>query len=310
MSGMASQLESILDAIESVSLHFLFAVIALELLVLWVRGRWRGKRESWVSVACFALGVLPYDLFFALMQYEIMVWMYEHARIGTLGDAWYIWVLAYAAYDLGWWAVHFAAHKVRFLWCIHGAHHTPTDMNMSVAIRGSLLDFVQYVHLMIWLPILGFHPFMVLIVNATARLYGLFTHLHEDFVRSTPILDRVLITPSLHRVHHAKNPLYIDTNYANMFSFWDALFRTFQRQEAAHQPVFGVTDESIRPSSIVSCQIGLWQSLLRDMRSAPSLADKLKYLVMPPDWRPGDAASRARSEAPARSVAGREPHRA
>jgi sterol desaturase/sphingolipid hydroxylase (fatty acid hydroxylase superfamily) len=297
MSDMASQLESLLDAIEAVSLQFLYAVIALELLILWVRKKWSAKKESVVSVIAFNLGVVPYDLFFAVMQYELMVWMYDHARIMTLGDAWYVWVLAYVLYDLAWWVVHFAAHKVRFLWCIHGAHHTPTEMNMSVAIRGSLLDFVQYVHLMIWLPILGFHPLMVLIVNVTARLYGLFTHLHKDLVPRTPLLDGILITPSLHHVHHAKNPSYIDTNYANMFSFWDKLFGTFQLELKEEPPVFGVTDPGVNAKSVISIQLGIWQNMFADMRATPRWSEKLRYLIMPPDWRP-------RAEAPARIATG------
>ncbi|MFT3922298.1 MAG: sterol desaturase family protein [Myxococcales bacterium] len=290
---MASRLESTLDAIEGVSLHFLYTVIALELLVLWVRKKWGAKKESWASLVGFNLGTVPYDLFFAAMQYELMVWMYDHARLLTLGDAWYVWVLAFVLYDLAWWLVHFAAHKNRFLWCIHGAHHTPSEMNMSVAIRGSLLDFVQYVHLMVWLPILGFHPFMVLIVNVTARLYGLFTHVHKDFAPRTPMLDGFLITPSLHRVHHAKNPVYIDTNYANMFSLWDRVFGTLQLEVADEEPVFGVTDEGVNAESVISSQLGIWKSMLADMRATPRWMDKIKIPFMPPDWHPR-AATNAR----------------
>lgn len=283
---MDSQLESILSAIESVSLELLFGLILVELLVLWGLARWRSKKESWVSLACFALAILPYELFFGLLEYQLMEWVYDHARLVTLGGEWWVWALAFAFFDLSWWGVHFAAHKVRFLWCIHGVHHTPTEMNMSVAIRGSLLDFVEYAPLMVWLPILGFHPLMVLTVNVLARLYGVFTHLHEGFLRRTPLLDRVLITPSLHRVHHAKNSVYIDTNYANMFSFWDRLFGTRRLEVEGMAPVFGVTDERVDAGSVVSSQVGLWWTLLADLRSAPSWIDRFKHLVMPPDWRP------------------------
>lgn len=296
---MASQLESVLDAILRVSAYGLYAVIALELLVLWARKKWTAKKESVVSVLAYNLGGLPYRLFFAVLQYEIMVWMYEHARITTLGTEWYIWVLAFVLYDLGWWVVHFAAHKVRFLWCIHGAHHTPTEMNLSVAVRGSFLDFVQYVHLMIWLPILGFHPFMVFIVNITARLYGVVTHLHRDFAPRSQVLDQVLVTPSLHHVHHAKNPVYLDTNYANMFSLWDRAFGTFQLEKREEEPVFGVTDPSVNAASLVSSQVGLWRSMFADMRATPRWSDKLKVVFMPPDFRlPSERDGELREEMP------------
>ncbi|MES1205267.1 MAG: sterol desaturase family protein [Pseudomonadota bacterium] len=286
MGTTVAQLESILNALEGVSMKLLVVVIFAELLVLWLRRKWRAKKESWVSFACFALGMLPYYAFFAVLQYQIMMWLYDNARLFTLGGEWYVWVLAFMCFDLAWWLVHFAAHKVRFLWCIHGAHHTPTDMNLSVAIRGSLFDFFQYVHLVIWLPLLGFHPLMVISVDIMARLYGLITHLHKDSLGSTPVLDQMLITPSLHRVHHAKNPLYLDTNYANMFSLWDRLFRTHQLEVKEEEPVFGVTDEGVKAESILSSQFGLWKSLLADMRSTPRWTDRIKYVFMPPDWHP------------------------
>jgi len=286
---MVSQLEAVLDAIRSVSKHFLFSAIIVELLILWCLQKWRSKTESLVSLACYGLGTVPYHLFAAAIQLQIMMWFYDHARIFTLGNEWYVWVVAFVCFDLMWWLVHFAAHKIRFLWCIHGAHHTPTEMNLSVSIRGSLFDFFQYIHLMIWLPILGFHPFMVFSVNILARLYGVFTHMNKDGIKNTPVLDKFLVTPSLHRVHHAKNPIYIDTNYANMFSFWDSVFGTRQLEVQGTEPVFGLTDrESVRvnPKRVLSTQFGLWQSLFADMRSTPKWADKVKYLFMPPGWHP------------------------
>lgn len=286
MDRTVARLESALDALEGVSMELLFLLIFAELLVLWLRKRWSTKKESWVSVASFGLGLLPYYAFFAVLQFEIMTWLYDHARLFTLGGAWYVWILAFIAYDLAWWLVHFAAHKVRFLWCIHGVHHTPTDMNLSVAIRGSVFDFFQYAHVVIWLPLLGFHPFMVMSVDVMARLYGLITHLHKDSVPSTRVLDQVLITPSLHSVHHARNALYLDTNYANMFSFWDRLFGTYQLEVKEEEPVFGVTDESVKSASILGSQLGLWKSLVADMRSTPRWTDRIKYVFMPPDWHP------------------------
>lgn len=286
MGGTVEQMESLMNALDGVSMKLLFVVIFAELLILWLRRKWRAKKESWVSFACFGLGMLPYYAFFAVVQYQIMVWLYDNGRLFTLGNEWYVWVLAFLCYDLAWWVVHFAAHKVRFLWCIHGAHHTPTDMNLSVAIRGSVFDFFQYVHLVIWLPLLGFHPFMVISVEIVARFYGLFTHFHKDVLPNTPALDQVLITPSLHRVHHAKNPLYIDTNYANMFSLWDKLFGTLQLEVKSEEPVYGVTDEGVKADSIVSTQFTLWKNLLADMRSTPRWIDRIKYVLMPPGWHP------------------------
>lgn len=286
MNDPVPRLEAVLTVLENAAMPILFSLILFELLILWCRRKWISKKESWVSLAGYGLGSLPYYAFFGLLQFQIMMWMYDHARLFTLGNRWYVWALAFIAFDCAWWLVHFAAHKIRFLWCIHGAHHTPKEMNLSVAIRGSLFDFFQYVHLGIWLPILGFHPFMVFSVEIISRLYGVFTHAHKDYIPHTPTLDHVLITPSLHTAHHARNPLYIDTNFSNLFSFWDKLFGTFRPLAKDVEPVFGVTDESIDPESIWSSQFGLWKSLFADIRSTPKWADKIAYVFMPPGWAP------------------------
>ena len=279
-------LQPVLDQISALSLPFMFAVIFIELIFLWIGRKVKMKKESLVSVLCYILGSVPYILFFAALQLNIMMWIYDNARIFTLGTAWYVWVIAFILFDFIWWAVHFIAHKVRFFWCIHGVHHTPKEMNMSVAIRGSLFDFVQYIHLVIWLPFLGFHPYLIFIVNILSRLYGVFTHMSEEKFKHTPLFDKILITPSLHRVHHSSNHLYIDTNFSNLFSIWDRLFNTYQREVQTVKPVFGLMEkEDLNTENVFSSQFDLWKDLFRDLKSAPRLVDKLKYLIMPPGWR-------------------------
>lgn len=283
---MPSIFQHVFDQLSPLFLPIVFALIIAELIFLWLGKKIKLKKESWVSLLCYALGSVPYFLFFAVLQLKIMFWFYDNARLFTLGQAWYVWLLAFVCFDLVWWVVHYAAHKVRFFWCIHGVHHTPKEMNMSVSIRGSLFDFVQYVHLMIWLPLLGFHPYIVFLMNSLARVYAVFTHLNENHFGRTPLLDKFLITPSLHRVHHSSNPLYVDTNFSNTLSIWDRLFRTFQGEVAQVKPVYGVMDKDLDTESVWSSQFALWKSLIKDIRATPKLTDKIKYLFMPPGWHP------------------------
>ncbi|WP_299459928.1 sterol desaturase family protein [uncultured Microscilla sp.] len=283
---MQSTFQSVFDQISPFFLPIVFTLIIVELLLLWVGKKIKLKKESWVSLLCYSLGSLPYFLFFAVLQLKVMFWFYENARLFTLGNEWYVWVLAFVCFDFVWWVVHFAAHKVRFFWCIHGVHHTPKEMNMSVSIRGSVFDFVQYIHLMIWLPLLGFHPYIIFIMNGLSRIYAVFTHLNERYLKHTPLLDKFLITPSLHRVHHSSNHLYIDTNFANTLSIWDRIFRTYQSEVAQVKPVFGVMDKDLNTESVLSSQFDLWKSLIRDIKATPKITDKIKYLVMPPGWHP------------------------
>ena len=108
-------------------------------------------------------------------------------------------------------------------------------------------------------------------LNIISRFYGIFTHLNEERFKRTPLLDKVLITPSLHRIHHASNHLYIDTNFSNLFSIWDKIFKTYQREVDTIKPVFGLMEkEDLNTENVFSSQFGLWQDLIKDMKKYPT----------------------------------------
>lgn len=133
-----------------------------------------------------------------------MVWFY-HYRLFDLGNAWYIWIFCYLLYDLLFYIIHYLGHRVRFFWCIHGVHHTAEEMKLTVAVRGSFFGFLLTPHNTLWLPLLGFDPFMVLIVDGIAKIYGLFEHVNEHFISAKGgWIEKLFITPSAHRVHHSK----------------------------------------------------------------------------------------------------------
>ncbi len=54
------------------------------------------------------------------------------------------------------------------------------------------------------------------------------------------MLDRILVTPSNHHVHHAQNERYIDRNYGGILILWDRLFGTFAEEPDEEPVVFGV----------------------------------------------------------------------
>ena len=58
-------------------------------------------------------------------------------------------------------------------------------------------------------------------------------------------LEKIIVTPSHHRVHHAINPEYLDKNYSQILIIWDKLFNTFQEELPDVKPVYG----TLRPVS-------------------------------------------------------------
>ena len=113
-------------------------------------------------------------------------------------------------------------------------------------------------------------------------------------------------TPSHHRVHHARNPKYLDKNYAGMFIIWDRLFGTFQLEE--EQPVYGIT-KPLHSWNPLWANLHSWAELAHDAWHAPRWPDKIKIWFMPLGWTPPGMPERPRAQEVTRaSVKKYDPH--
>ncbi|CAM1344989.1 sterol desaturase family protein [Tenacibaculum amylolyticum] len=252
------------------------------------------KKEGMVSIVSYLIQSIPYFLLSKIMIVGGMFLLYEY-RLFNIGFEWYYWILAYLLYDFTVFFIHFLGHKVRVLWCIHGVHHTAEEMNLTVVARGSIFDVFFTPFNFMWLPILGFHPFMIFVIEPIARLYATLTHISEKYVGKYKWLDRILITPSVHRVHHAKNHIYLDRNYGETFSIWDQLFRTFQKEVPNEKIEYGIMHDKLNSESLWDVQFLLWRELWQDVKNAPTILDSLKYIFMPPGWNHINGGRKAKS---------------
>jgi len=101
------------------------------------------------------------------------------------------------------------------------------------------------------------------------------------------ILEKIIVTPSHHRVHHAINPEYIDKNYSQVFIIWDKLFGTFQEEKKEIAPVYGITRPAAtwNPLKINFQHLFL---LIQDAWRTKNWNDKFRIWFMPTGWRPAD----------------------
>lgn len=130
---------------------------------------------------------------------------------------------------LYWW--HRANHEIPFLWRFHSVHHLDETLDTTTAVRfhfGEVLLSAFARALVIF--VVGFPLGSVLFYEALILLAALFHHsnlkLPPDFERA---LSRVIITPSIHWVHHHAVRIDTDSNYGTVFSFWDPMFRSKSR---------------------------------------------------------------------------------
>ena len=273
-----ARLDSLAKLLQPALFALAVALFVLELSILAVRGiklDHRGGAVSLVSgIFVFGLEAIADLLFYVAVCY----WLYGH-RLFNPGFHWYIWLLCFLLYDLMFYLSHRLQHRVRLLWCFHSVHHSSVEMRLTSAVRGSVFDFIYNPPFFIWMCLLGIHPLMFIIVRTLSRVWGILTHIHESFVGHLPALNKILITPDMHRVHHGKNARYIDRNYAEILSLWDRCLGTYQEYE--EQPIYGIL-KPVDPNSFTSIQFSPWKDLFTDVKKAPGIMNKLKVLFWPP----------------------------
>ncbi|WP_205471309.1 sterol desaturase family protein [Nocardioides sp. SYSU D00038] len=208
-------------------------------------------------------------------------------------DAWWTWALAILGVDFFFYWAHRVAHRVRLVWATHQAHHSSEYFNFSTALRQKWNNSAE---LVAWLPLplLGVPPALVFLGFSVSLVYQFFVHTERVGTLWRPV-ELVFNTPSHHRVHHGSDPIYLDRNYGGILIVWDRLFGSFQPE--LHRPTYGLTTP-VGTYDLVRLQTHEYAAIVRDVRAAPRLRDKLGYVFGPPGWRPDPATA-----APARPVA-------
>ena len=207
-------------------------------------------------------------------------YLYEH-RFFDLGTSAPVWVLCFFAEDFTYYWFHRCSHEVRFLWAAHVNHHSSERYNLSTALRQSWTTPFTTA-LFYWpLPLLGFHPLMIVTCTVVSLLYQYW--IHTEAIDRMGWFERWFNTPSHHRVHHATNVEYLDRNHAGILIVWDRLFGTFEPERA---PVrYGLT-KNIHTFNPWKIAFHEFAALGRDVRSASSWRNALGYILMPPGWSP------------------------
>ena len=198
-----------------------------------------------------------------------------------------LWALAMVAFDFCYYWSHRMGHEISILWAAHAVHHQSEDYNLSTALRqtstGFLFSWIFYVPLFL----LGL-PFEIFVtVNALNLIYQFWVH--TQLIDKLGWLDRVFVTPSNHRVHHAQNEIYIDRNYGGIFVLWDRMFGTFQEELGEEPVVFGVR-KPLASWNPFWANLQVYNYLWFDALRARRWRDKLGIWFRRTGWRPADVA--------------------
>jgi sterol desaturase/sphingolipid hydroxylase (fatty acid hydroxylase superfamily) len=267
------------------------AIVPIVLVAALAEGAWlsrtRPEGYDWKAWACSLadligrrlLAFIPLAL---VAPWLAWAWQYRFftQSLDNVGSV----LLLFVGLEFFYYWYHRVSHTSRWFWMVHSVHHSPNQLNLSAAYRlgwfgkltGTTLFFTPLV-------LLGFEPATVL----SALLLNLMSQcwLHADWIPKLGWLEHVFNTPSNHRVHHARNPEYLDANFGGVLVLFDRLFGTYVEERSDVPCEYGLVSPTVSSRNPLVVNLGPWIGLARDLRGARSLSDVWNYMFGPPGWR-------------------------
>ncbi len=207
-----------------------------------VQSRWKRMVVNFgVSIPSFAL--------LRLLFIPVMVWLsYKNEKwqfgINYLFDApvWLKAVITFLMLDYTNYLWHIVLHKMPLMWRFHLVHHTDLDLDITTSFRfhfGELIGSVFFRGAAV--IIIGISPLMVLIYEMAFEASNEFQHSNMKIPFPLErMLNKILVTPRMHGIHHSIKKRETDSNFSIIFSFWDRLHKTMRLNVAQSEIVTGV----------------------------------------------------------------------
>ncbi|MEJ0055418.1 MAG: sterol desaturase family protein [Bacteroidota bacterium] len=263
------------------SIPIFFLLIGIELVVerFSHRSLYRFS-DSIANISCGTVSQLS-GLFmrvFAIGIYEVV---FENFALFSLDKNWLYWLGLFLLTDFAYYWAHRMSHEINLFWGGHVVHHQSEEYNLSVALRQSSFQVVWTFAFSLPIALLGFNTLDFLLVSALNTLYQFW--IHTETINKMGWFEYIFNTPSHHRVHHGRNPKYIDKNHAGSLIIWDKIFGTFQAEE--EKPVYGIT-KPVNSWNPVWANFDHYAMMASELKTITSWPDRIKYLFKKPGWLP------------------------
>lgn len=196
-----------------------------------------------------------------------------HAPLSPVLLAFLFWVSGEFAY---YWS-HRAHHSIKTIWPLHAVHHSaevltplttyrqhPLGLLVSTSFQSVVIGIIMGVLVGVFdnnaslAKIAGANAFIVL-SNATVAN---FHHMHI-WVSFGPVLERFVISPAQHQVHHSTDPAHYNKNFGNVLAIWDWMFGTLHVTGACENITFGLNAKADAPLMTHRLASVLWNPVSR-----------------------------------------------
>lgn len=196
-----------------------------------------GKRDHfWMNIGC-AVFVFTVNVASTSATLAVADWVAVN-RIGLLHvidmPFWLAVIVSAVFLDL--WAgylPHLLMHRIVFLWHFHSIHHSDDHVDVTTTFRKHPVESMVGIFFnLTGMIILGLSAWILLIYLTLSTLHAQIGHANISIgSKWDRILQRVFVTPNMHKVHHAISEKESDSNFSNIFSFWDRAFHTYRRRK-------------------------------------------------------------------------------
>src|SRR5258708_36103348 len=268
---------------------FLFLVL-FEKWYGWLKGNDTVRQNDMISSLSSGVTNVTKDvlgLSVAIISYP---WIVSKIAVWHVQANWLVYLIAFVTLDFAGYWVPRLQHEYNLFWNAHIVHHSSEEFNLACALRQSISTLVKVFAIFLLPAALLGVPSSVIAIVAPLHLFAQFWY-HTQHIGRMGFLEKIIVTPSHHRVHHAINPEYLDRNYSQIFIIWDKFFGTFQEELPNVPAVYGVTRPVQTWNPIKINFLHLWL-LIKDAWRTNNIMDKFRIWFMPLGWRPSDFANK------------------
>ncbi len=265
------------------SIPIFFILIGVELLVeRFTHQKIYRLQDAIANLSCGITSQLS-GLFLKIFGIGIYQLLFEHfAFIELDHSTWWYWVLLVLLVDHSYYWAHRMSHEINLFWGGHVVHHQSEEYNLSVALRQSSLQVIWTFAFSLPIAFLGFRTLDFALISAFNTLYQFWIHT-ETIGKLPRWVEFIFNTPSHHRVHHGRDPKYIDKNHAGSLIIWDRMFGTFQEEE--EKPTYGIT-HPLNSWNPIYANVSHYVQMKDDLLRIPKWSDRIRYLFKKPGWLP------------------------
>jgi len=267
----------------AIAVPFFLALILAEFIYGIIRGRNTYRLNDTInSLSMGSLSSLSGLMIVggSALIYEFVVNAFALTQLSA--DSTLVWIATFIFYDLAYYWKHRLGHEVALFWGSHVSHHQSEDYNLGTALRQTSIDFHGFVFLIPFF-IAGV-PGEVLVATVSLNLIYQFW-VHTQHVPALGPIEWIMVTPSNHRVHHARNDQYVDKNYGGVFIIWDRIFGTYQDELAEEPAVYGLR-KPLNSWNPLWANTHVYWRLLVDFVKIKGIKNKTQLLFKRPGWLP------------------------